>query len=73
MHAQTVVLKLVVLYKDTVPLIIVPRFIISIWDTHANDSCMQASMAFEDCVCWTSAPQLEQLEIDSSELRKEVE
>lgn len=73
MHAQTVVLKLVVLYKDTVPLIIVPRFIISIWDTHANDSCIGASMAFEDCVCWTSPPQLEQVEIDSSELRKEVE
>ncbi|KAG2143375.1 hypothetical protein BD769DRAFT_1661804 [Suillus cothurnatus] len=65
-HPSTVVLKLILLYKDTVPLIIVPRFIISIWDTHADDSCIKASMAFEDCACWTSPPQLEPLEIDYS-------
>jgi hypothetical protein len=65
-HPSTVVLKLILLYKDTVPLIIVPRFIISIWDTHANDSCIKASMAFEDCACWTSPPQLELPEIDYS-------
>ncbi|KAG1811851.1 uncharacterized protein BJ212DRAFT_1579031 [Suillus subaureus] len=59
-----VVLKLVLLYKDTAPLIIVPRFIISIWDTHANDNCVHVSTTFEECVCWTSPPQLEQLETD---------
>ncbi|KAG1867244.1 hypothetical protein DFJ58DRAFT_742948 [Suillus subalutaceus] len=71
-HTPIVVLKLVLLYKDTAPLIIVPRFIISIWDTHANDKFVHNSVAFEECVCWTSPPQLEQSEIDGSELRKEV-
>ncbi|KAG1871439.1 hypothetical protein F4604DRAFT_812681 [Suillus subluteus] len=71
-HTPIVVLKLVLLYKDTAPLIIVPRFIISIWDTHANDKFVHNSVAFEECVCWTSPPQLEQPDIDGSEIRKEV-
>ncbi|KAG2364154.1 hypothetical protein BDR07DRAFT_1459846 [Suillus spraguei] len=39
-HLSTVVLNLVLLFKDTAPLIIVPRLIISIWDTHANENCV---------------------------------
>ncbi|KAG2035122.1 hypothetical protein BDR03DRAFT_1093356 [Suillus americanus] len=71
-HPPIVVMKLVLLYKDTAPLIIVPRFIISLWDTHANDNCVHVSTTFEECVCWTSPPQLEQPEIDCSESRNEV-
>ncbi|KAG2069802.1 hypothetical protein BDR04DRAFT_1156307 [Suillus decipiens] len=61
-HLSIVVLNLVLLFKDTAPLIIVPRFIISIWDTHANDNCVRVSTTFEDCVCWTSPPKSEQPE-----------
>ncbi|KAG2350494.1 hypothetical protein BDR05DRAFT_26412 [Suillus weaverae] len=64
-HLPTVVLYLILLYKDTAPLIIVPRLIISIWDTHANDNCVHVSTTFEECVCWTSPPNLEQPKIDS--------
>ncbi|KAG1855206.1 hypothetical protein DFJ58DRAFT_360721 [Suillus subalutaceus] len=56
---------LVILFKDTAPLIIAPRLIISIWDTHANDNCIHVSTTFEECVCWTSPPALEQPEIDT--------
>ncbi|KAG1833930.1 hypothetical protein EV424DRAFT_1532759 [Suillus variegatus] len=38
-HLTTVMLSFVLLFKDTAPLIIVPRLIISIWDTHANEDC----------------------------------
>ncbi|KAG2064117.1 hypothetical protein BDR04DRAFT_1110613 [Suillus decipiens] len=38
-HLSTVALNPVLLFKDTARLIIVPRLIISIWDTHANDNC----------------------------------
>ncbi|KAG1773199.1 hypothetical protein EDD22DRAFT_317428 [Suillus occidentalis] len=64
-HLPTVVLTFILLFKDTAPLIVVPRFIISIWDTHANDNCINVSTTFEDCVCWTSPPKLEQPETDS--------
>ncbi|KAG2360799.1 hypothetical protein BDR07DRAFT_122964 [Suillus spraguei] len=64
-HLSTVVLNLVLLFKDTAPLIIVPRLIISIWDTHANENCVHVSTTFEDCVCWTSPPEFEQPKIES--------
>ncbi|KAG2044712.1 hypothetical protein BDR03DRAFT_1003959 [Suillus americanus] len=61
----TVVMNLVLLFKYTAPMIFVPRLIISIWDTHANDNCVHVSTTFEDCVCWTSPPNLELPEIES--------
>ncbi|KAG1813644.1 uncharacterized protein BJ212DRAFT_403495 [Suillus subaureus] len=64
-HLPTAVLNLVLLFKNTAPLIIAPRLIISIWDTHANDNCVHVSTTFEDCVCWTLPPELGQPEIDS--------
>ncbi|KAG2149876.1 hypothetical protein BD769DRAFT_1381599 [Suillus cothurnatus] len=64
-NLPTVVMSLVLLFKYTAPIIIVPRLIISIWDTHANDNCVHVSTTFEDCVCWTSPPDLEQPEINS--------
>ncbi|KAG2752300.1 hypothetical protein P692DRAFT_20724001 [Suillus brevipes Sb2] len=64
-HLPTIVLTFILLFKDTAPLIVVPRFIISIWDTHANDNCINVSTTFEDCVCWTSPPKIEQPETDS--------
>lgn len=64
-HLPTIVLTFILLFKDTAPLIVVPRFIISIWDTHANDNCINVSTTFEDCVCWTSPPKFEQPETDS--------
>ncbi|KAG2065658.1 hypothetical protein BDR04DRAFT_146103 [Suillus decipiens] len=64
-HLPTVVLNLVLLFKDTAPLIIVPRLIISIWDTHANENCVHVSTTFEDCACWTLPPELEQPKLDS--------
>ncbi|KAG2075524.1 hypothetical protein BDR04DRAFT_1114711 [Suillus decipiens] len=63
----TVVMNLVLLFNDTAPFIIVPRLIISIWDTHARDNCAHSiSTTFEDCACWTSPPTLEWHEADSS-------
>ncbi|KAG2077179.1 hypothetical protein BDR04DRAFT_1114021 [Suillus decipiens] len=56
LYAQTVVMSFILLFKYTAPLIIVPRLIISIWDTHANENCVHVSTTFEDCVCWTSPP-----------------
>ncbi|KAG2121038.1 uncharacterized protein F5147DRAFT_766902 [Suillus discolor] len=64
-HLTTVMLGLVLLFKDTAPLIIVPRLIISIWDTHANEDCVHISTMFEDCVCLSLPPELEQPEVDS--------
>ncbi|KAG2153151.1 hypothetical protein DEU56DRAFT_470314 [Suillus clintonianus] len=37
----------------------------SIWDTHANESCVHVSTTFEDCVCWTSPPVFDQHETGS--------
>jgi hypothetical protein len=62
-NLPTVVMYLVQLFNGTAPFIIVPRLIISIWDTHANENCVHVSTTFEDCVCWTSPP-LEQYEMD---------
>ncbi|KAG2356589.1 hypothetical protein BDR07DRAFT_1463956 [Suillus spraguei] len=69
-HLSTAALNLVLLFKDTAPLIIVPRFIISIWETHANANCVRVSTTFEDCVCWTSPPKSEQLENGSVQNRE---
>ncbi|KAG2144329.1 hypothetical protein DEU56DRAFT_791271 [Suillus clintonianus] len=55
----TPVMSFAELFNDTAPFIFAPRLIISIWDTHANENCVQVSTAFEDCVCWTSHPQHE--------------
>ncbi|KAG2368312.1 hypothetical protein BDR07DRAFT_1478369 [Suillus spraguei] len=62
-NLPTVVMNFVLLFKYTAPLMIVPRLIISIWDTHANENCVHVSTTFEDCVCWTSPPNLELPEI----------
>ncbi|KAG1874850.1 hypothetical protein F4604DRAFT_1955230 [Suillus subluteus] len=64
-NLSTAVRYLVLLFKDTAPLIIAPRLIISIWDTHAKNNCVYVSTTFEDCVCLTSPPELEQPGIDS--------
>jgi hypothetical protein len=63
-NLPTVVLGFVMMFNVTAPFIIVPRLIISIWETHANDNCVHVSTTFEDCVCWTSPPTLEQHEVD---------
>ncbi|KAG1774167.1 hypothetical protein EV702DRAFT_549423 [Suillus placidus] len=60
-----VVMNLVQLFNGTAPFIILPRLIISIWNTHANNNCVHASTIFEDCICWTQPPILEQHEMDS--------
>jgi hypothetical protein len=62
---STVAMYLTLLFNDTAPFIIVPRLIINIWETHANDDCVHVSTTFEDCVCWTSPPALEQHEMNS--------
>lgn len=53
------------LFSDTMPFILAPRLIISIWDTHAEDDCLYVSAAFADCMCLTSPPMLEQHEMGS--------
>jgi hypothetical protein len=53
------------LFSDTMPFILAPRLIISIWDTHAQDDCLYVSAAFADCVCLTSPPKFEQHEMIS--------
>ncbi|KAG2345815.1 hypothetical protein BDR05DRAFT_89833 [Suillus weaverae] len=58
-------MNLVQLFNGTAPFIIVPRLIISIWSTHANDNCVHVSTTFEDCVCWNPPPIMEQHEMDS--------
>ncbi|KAG1737233.1 hypothetical protein EDB19DRAFT_2040083 [Suillus lakei] len=64
-NLPTVMMSLVLLFNGTAPFIIVPRLIISIWETHANDNCVRVSTTFEDCVCWTSPPTSEQHEMVS--------
>ncbi|KAG2062497.1 hypothetical protein BDR04DRAFT_1112139 [Suillus decipiens] len=62
-----VVMSFVLFFNATAPFIVVPRLIISIWDTHARDNCAHSiSTTFEDCACWTSPPTLEWHEADSS-------
>ncbi|KAG1853359.1 hypothetical protein F4604DRAFT_1686358 [Suillus subluteus] len=65
-HAQTVAINLVPLFNDTAPFIVAPCLIISIWDTHANDNCVNVSATLEDCVGWTSPARLEQHKMDPS-------
>ncbi|OJA16363.1 hypothetical protein AZE42_07978 [Rhizopogon vesiculosus] len=61
------------LFNDTVPFLLAPRLIISIWDTHADDECVYVSTRFADCACWTSPPipdseeQLEEMVFKSCE------
>ncbi|KAG1717672.1 hypothetical protein EDD22DRAFT_975769 [Suillus occidentalis] len=62
-HIPTQAMNLSELFSDTMPFILAPRFIISIWDTHAEDDCLYVSAAFVDCVCLTSPPRLEQYEM----------
>lgn len=64
-HIPTPAMSLSELFNDTAPFILAPRLIISIWDTHAQDDCIEVSKAFEDCVCWTSPLRFEQHEMDS--------
>ncbi|KAG1735902.1 uncharacterized protein EDB91DRAFT_543720 [Suillus paluster] len=65
-NLSTPVFSLLVMFNDTAPVIIAPRLIISIWNTHANDNCVYVGRTFEDCVCWTSPPRsFEQYEMGS--------
>lgn len=64
-HIPTSAMSLSELFNDTAPFILAPRLIISIWDTHANDNCVELSTTFEDCACWTSPLRFEQHEMDS--------
>ncbi|KAG1795053.1 uncharacterized protein HD556DRAFT_1526804 [Suillus plorans] len=64
---STAVMNLVLMFNDTAPFIIVPRLIISIWEAHANDNCVHVSTTFQDCLCWTSPPTLEEHELDLRE------
>ncbi|KAG1795055.1 uncharacterized protein HD556DRAFT_390070 [Suillus plorans] len=63
-NLSTEVMDVILLFSDTAPFIIVPRLIVDIWETHANDSCVHVSTTFEDCVCWTSPPPLEEHELE---------
>jgi hypothetical protein len=65
MYSQLQVMSLSELFIDTAPFILAPRFIISIWDMHAHEECVQISTMFEDCVCWASTPTFEGKETDS--------
>ncbi|OAX35187.1 hypothetical protein K503DRAFT_858764 [Rhizopogon vinicolor AM-OR11-026] len=67
------VMSLSELFNDTAPFILAPRLIISVWDTHARETCIHVSTTFADCVCWTSPPtfdsevELEVIALDSRE------
>jgi hypothetical protein len=63
-HIPTSAMSLSEFFNDTMPFILAPRLIISIWDTHAQDDCIEVSKPFEDCVCWTSPLRFEQHEMD---------
>lgn len=62
-HIPAPAMSLSELFSDTMPFILAPRLIISIWDTHAQDDCLYVSAAFADCVCLTSPPKFEQHEM----------
>ncbi|KAG1808811.1 hypothetical protein EV424DRAFT_192189 [Suillus variegatus] len=64
-HIPTPAMCISEFFNDTAPFILAPRLIISIWDTHAHDDCVEVSTTFEDCVCWTSPLRFEQHEMDS--------
>ncbi|KAG2144260.1 hypothetical protein DEU56DRAFT_790837 [Suillus clintonianus] len=63
-HSQTPAMSISELFNDTVPYILAPRLIISIWDTHAHDECVYISRTFEDCGCWTSPIVFEEREME---------
>ncbi|KAG1738981.1 hypothetical protein EDB19DRAFT_867843 [Suillus lakei] len=60
------------LFNDTVPYILAPRLIISIWDTHAHSECVYVSRTFEDRGCWTSPMVFEERDM-GSEIESEVD
>ncbi|KAG1846484.1 hypothetical protein C8R48DRAFT_732907, partial [Suillus tomentosus] len=60
----TPVMYLVQFFINTAPIIILPRLIISIWETHANENCVHVSTTFEDCICWAPPQASEQHEMD---------
>ncbi|KAG1747984.1 uncharacterized protein EDB91DRAFT_52889 [Suillus paluster] len=62
-HVSTPAMSLSELFNDTVPFILTPRLIISIWDTHAHDKCVYVSTKFEDCRCLTSPREFERHEM----------
>lgn len=64
-HIPTAGMNLSELFSNTMPFILAPRLIISIWDTHAQDDCLHVSTTFEDCPCLTSPPRFEQHEMIS--------
>ncbi|KAG1866915.1 hypothetical protein F4604DRAFT_941080 [Suillus subluteus] len=64
-HIPATAMNISEFFNDTAPFILAPRLIISIWDTHAQDNCVEVSTMFEDCVCWASPPRFEQHEMDS--------
>ncbi|KAG1860492.1 hypothetical protein C8R48DRAFT_774460 [Suillus tomentosus] len=64
-HIPTAGMDLSELFSDTMPFILAPRLIISIWDTHAQDDCLHVSTTFEDCLCLTSPPRFQQHEMVS--------
>ncbi|KAG1738976.1 hypothetical protein EDB19DRAFT_867050 [Suillus lakei] len=66
-HIPTTAMTFATFFSSTIPYILAPRLIISIWDTHAQDDCVYVSTTFADCVCWTvtSPPRFEQHEMDS--------
>jgi len=59
------VISLSEFFINSMPFILAPRLIISIWDTHAHNECAHVSTTFEDCICWTLPPTSEEHEIDS--------
>ncbi|KAG1857396.1 hypothetical protein DFJ58DRAFT_331170 [Suillus subalutaceus] len=63
------VMNLAELFNSVVPYVVAPRFIISIWDTHAYDKCVYVSKAFEDCGCWTS----QRMAFEEHEMYSEIE
>ncbi|KAG1734097.1 uncharacterized protein EDB91DRAFT_1084234 [Suillus paluster] len=65
-NLPTAVSYLLFLFADSAPYIIAPRLMISIWDTHANDSCVHVSTAFADCVCWAPSLRFDEHEMDGA-------
>lgn len=62
-HISVEGMSLSELFSNTMPFILAPRLIISIWDTHAQDDCLHVSTTFEDCLCLTSMPRFQQHEM----------
>jgi len=51
---STPVASIAEVFNSSVPFILAPRLIISVWDTHAQHELVYVDTAFEDCACWTS-------------------